>query len=184
MLTRDQALSMLQEYNVTPSLLRHALASEAVMGALARKLGEDENLWRLTGLLHDLDFPQTENTPELHGLEGARILADQLPEEALQAIKAHNSELNKVSPASKMDYALRCGETVTGLIQAAALMRPTGFEGMQVKSVKKKMKDKAFAANVNRDNIRQCEYCDLALDEFLELAVIAMTEIQEELLKK
>lgn len=184
MLTRDQVLSMLQEYNVTPSLLRHALASEAVMGALARKFGEDENIWRLTGLAHDLDFPQTENTPELHGLECARILADQLPEEALQAIRAHNGELNGVSPTSKMDYALRCGETVTGLIHAAALMRPTGFDGMQVKSVKKKMKDKAFAANVNRENIRQCEQCELALDEFLELAINAMAEIQEELLKK
>lgn len=174
MITRAEALRKLQENHITPSLLRHALASEAVLGALARKLGEDEQIWSLTGLLHDLDFPETEAEPARHGLLGAQILAEDLPEEALSAIKAHNGEMNGAKPETKFDYALRCGETVTGLIAAAALMRPTGYEGMAVKSIKKKMKDKAFAANVNRDNIRQCEECGLTLDEFLDLAIQAM----------
>lgn len=174
MITREEALRKLHECHVTPSLLRHALASEAVLGALARKLGEEEELWSMTGLLHDLDFPETEAEPARHGLLGAQLLAGDLPEAALCAIKAHNGEMNGATPETKFDYALRCGETVTGLIAAAALMRPAGYEGMAVKSIKKKMNDKAFAANVNRDNIRQCEKCGLALDEFLDLAISAM----------
>ena len=104
----------------------------------------------------------------------ADILSGKLPEEALAAIRAHNGEMNGTMPQSRFDYALRCGETVTGLIGAAARMRPTGLEGMEPKSIRKKMKDKAFAASVNRDNIRQCADAGLELDEFLALAIEAM----------
>lgn len=180
MITRNDALELLETRHVTPSLLRHALASEAVMRALARRFGENEELWGLTGLLHDLDFPETESAPGRHGLLGAELLARHLPDTALDAIRAHNGEMNGCAPATQFDYALRCGETVTGLIAAAALMRPTGYGGMQVKSVKKKMKDKAFAASVNRENIRECEKAGLALDDFLALAVEAMAKLAEE----
>ena len=141
MISRDEALALLAENHVQAGLLQHSIASEAVMRALAREFGEDEELWSLTGLLHDVDYPATEATPEKHGLE-----------------------------------ALRCGETITGLISAAALMRPTGYEGMEVKSIKKKMKDKAFAASVCRDNIRQCEQAGLPLDAFLALSIAAMRD--------
>lgn len=174
MLTRQQALDLLAQNNITPSLLRHAEASEAVMRALAAHFGEDEELWGITGLLHDLDYPATEACPQNHGVTGAALLAGLLPEQALAAIRAHNSEHNGVQPRTKLDYALRCGESVTGLIAAAALMRPTGYEGMQVKSIKKKLKDKAFAANVSRENIRQCEDAGIPLDDFLGLAIKAM----------
>lgn len=181
MISREEALALLAENHVQAGLLQHSIASEAVMRALAREFGEDEELWGLTGLLHDVDYPATEATPEKHGLEGARLLEGKLPEEALTAIRAHNGEMTGVAPSSAFDYALRCGETVTGLVVTAALVRPTGMEGMQASSLKKKMKDKAFAASVNRDCIRQCSELGLELGDFLTLAIGAMAEIDEEL---
>lgn len=150
---REDAVALLKARGATDSLMRHALATEAVMHALAERLGSDAGLWSRTGLLHDLDYPETESVPEKHGLLAAELLSGFLPDDALRAIRAHNGEANGCLPETAFDYALRCGETVTGLIAATALMRPTRYDGMSVKSVKKKMKDKAFAANVNRANI-------------------------------
>lgn len=178
MIEKVEALKLLADNNVGQSLLQHSLASEAVMRALAKNLGEDEELWGMAGLLHDIDFPATESRPEQHGLNGAEILAGILPEEALTAIRAHNGEMNGASPATRLDFALRCSESVTGIISAAALMRPTGYEGMESKSIKKKMKSKAFAANVNRENIMECEKAGISLDQFLALAIGAMANMQ------
>lgn len=177
MLAREDALVLLEEGKATSSLMKHALASEAVLRDLAAKLGENEELWALTGLLHDLDFPATENSPERHGLDAAARLASLLPDEALRAIEAHNAEANGSTPKTALDFALRCGESVTGLVSAAALVRPSGYEGMEAKSLKKKMKDKAFAASVSRANIRECEKIGLSLDEFLTLAIAAMSRL-------
>ena len=176
MIDRSEALARIADSGAPPSLVRHALASEAVMRSLADRLGADADLWAMTGLLHDLDYPATESRPERHGLEAASQLERDLPAEALQAIRAHNGEMNGTSPQSVFDYALRAGETVTGLIAAAALMRPGRYDGMSVKSIKKKMKDKAFAASVNRANIAQCQDAGLDLDEFLAIAIQAMAE--------
>lgn len=174
MLTRSEALDLLAESGASDSLMRHSLASEAVMAALAERLGADAGLWAMAGLLHDLDFPETEAAPERHGLLAAEKLEGALAQEALDAIRRHNGELNGCQPQSQFDYALRCGETITGLIAAAALMRPTRYEGMSVKSIKKKIKDKAFAANVSRANIAECGRAGLELDDFLALAIAAM----------
>lgn len=179
MIDRENALKLLAENGATPSLLQHARASEAVMRALAARFDEDVEIWGLTGLLHDLDFPETAENPARHGLDSADMLQGQLPDDALQAIRAHNGEMNGCEPGTRFDYALRCGETVTGLISAAALMRPAGYEGMETKSIRKKMKDNAFAHNVCRANIRQCENAGLELDEFLGLAIRAMAEMKE-----
>lgn len=181
MIHRIEALKLLSDQHTPESLLHHALAAEAIMRALARHWGEDEELWGLTGLLHDLDYPSTAAKPERHGLDSSEQLQGLLPEEALAAIRAHNGEMNGAAPKSRFDYALRCGETVTGLISAAARMRPTGLDGMEPKSIKKKMKDKAFAAGVNRENIRQCSEAGLELDEFLALAIAAMQAKASEL---
>ncbi len=175
MLQRENALQLLDQYRPEPHMRQHALASEAVMRAVARHFDENEELWGLTGLLHDLDYPMTKDSPEKHGLLAVELLDKRLPPEALAAISAHNSECTGVEPRTKMDFALRASETITGLITAAALMRPTGMEGMQPKSLKKKMKDKAFAANVNRERIMECERMGVPLDEFLGLAIAAMT---------
>lgn len=175
MFSRDQALDLIRQQNPEQHMIQHATASEAVMRALARHFGEDEDLWGMTGLVHDVDFPHTKENPERHGLMAEELLADCMPTEAVAAIKAHNSECTGVMPESRLDYALRAAETVTGMVTAAALVRPTGMEGMEAKSLKKKMKDKAFAAAVNRDRIRECEKIDLSLDEFLALAIRAMS---------
>lgn len=174
MIQRKEALELLAQQGISASLLQHSLASEAVLRALARHFGEDEEAWGLTGLLHDLDYPATAEHPERHGLDGAELLAEKLPEPCLYAIRSHNGELTGCAPISRLDYALRCGETATGLISAAARMRPNGFDGLEPKSIKKKMKDKAFAASVSRDNIRQCADAGLELDVFLALAIAAM----------
>ena len=174
MITRTEALELVRE--ACPGQLRqHALASEAVLRALAARLGEDEEVWGLTGLLHDIDYQETQSDPALHGLRGPERLEGRLPEYALRAIRAHNSECTGVKPESALDFALRCGETVTGLIVTAALVRPTRMEGLGASSLKKKMKDKAFAASVNRETIRECAALGLELDAFLTLAIEALT---------
>ncbi len=180
-ITRPEALELLHAHTTEEFLIQHALASEAILQALAAHLGEDEAVWGMAGLLHDVDYSKTAQTPEKHGLVGCEMLADKLPEEALAAIRAHNGEMNGHMPQSTLDYALRCGESVTGLIVTAALVRPTGIMGMEAKSLKKKMKDKAFAASVSRENIRQCEKIGLDLDSFLKLSIAAMTEKAQEL---
>ncbi|WP_029897097.1 HDIG domain-containing metalloprotein [Desulfohalovibrio reitneri] len=182
MLDRDDALRLMRERIADENTRRHCLASEAVLRALAERLGHDPELWGLTGLLHDLDYAETHDAPERHGLAAAGALEGKLPEEAVAAIKLHNCERNACGePSSELDWALRCGETVTGLITAAALVRPNGMEGMKAKSLKKKMKDKAFARSVSRGNIQECEKLGLDLSEFLTLSVAAMTPLAGEL---
>jgi putative nucleotidyltransferase with HDIG domain len=176
MLTREQALELLQAHVPQKNLMNHSLESEAVLRALAREKGQDEEVWGMTGLLHDLDYPGVADTPEEHGMVGADMLEGQLPAEALHAIRAHN-DMTGIKPETDLDFALRCGETVTGLIHTAALVRPTRMQGMKAKSLKKKMKDKAFAASVNRDTIRECDKIGLELGAFLTLAIGAVAEI-------
>lgn len=138
MIKRDEALKLLADQGTPVSLLQHALAAEAIMRTLARRFGEDEDMWGLTGLLHDLDYPATAEAPERHGLESATMLTGKLPEEALAAIRAHNGEMNGAAPQCRFDYALRCGETVTGLISAAARMRPQAWKAWSPKASRKR----------------------------------------------
>ena len=177
MLTRDEALELLKNSNPDENLMAHALETEAVMRNLAIEKGNDPELWGLTGLLHDLDFPQTKDSPQEHGLISARELEGKLPQEALHAIRAHNEEMNGTKPESDLDFALRCGETVTGLISANALVRPQRMQGMKPKSLKKKMKDKSFAANVNRERLQECQKLDMDMDRFLTIAINSISEI-------
>ncbi|MFZ5426528.1 MAG: HDIG domain-containing metalloprotein [Thermodesulfobacteriota bacterium] len=178
MITREEALDLVSAQNPEEHMILHALQTEAVMRALAARLGRDQDLWGMTGLVHDLDYPATKEAPERHGLESAAMLEGKLPAEAVRAITAHNGEMTGVGPETELDFGLRCGETVTGMIHAAALMRPTGYEGLAAKSVKKKMKDKAFARSVRRENIMECEKAGVPLDEFLTLAIGAMAGVK------
>lgn len=183
MLDREAGLQLLRAQNPEPGLLRHALAAEAVLRALAARLGEDEELWGLAGLLHDLDYPLTADNPAAHGYLGADMLEGKLPPQALHAVRAHNCRADDPDnqPAARLDWALRCGETVTGLISAAALVRPAGLEGLRAASLNKKMKDKAFAASVCRETLRECDRLGLELNDFLNLAVAAMAPLAPEL---
>ncbi len=180
MITRDEAYALLKQHIPDAALVVHCVESEAVLGALARRLGKDEALWSLTGLLHDLDYATTKDNHARHGLDSADLLAGKLPEEAITAIRAHNGEHTGVAPATDLDFALRCGETVTGLIHTAALVRPTRLEGMEAKSLKKKMKDKAFAASVSRETIGQCEKLGLDQAEFFTLAIAAVASVADQ----
>lgn len=181
MISREDALALLRAQNPNPGLLAHGLQTEAVMAAMAARLGHDAQLWGVTGLLHDLDYPAMAKTPERHGLALRELLPPgALPQEALDAIAAHNDEHTGHAPATPFDFALRCAESVTGIISAAALVRPDRMSGMAPKSIKKKMKDKAFAANVRRDNILECDKAGLSLDEFLTLAIAAMAAVAAE----
>ena len=177
MISRDEALTMLLAESPEAHMVHHALQSEAVMRELAQHFSEDQDVWGLAGLLHDIDYPHTKDTPEQHGVMAMKLLKDALPQEALDAIKAHNSEYTDHPPATRLDYALRCAETVTGLVATNALVRPQGMEGMKPKSLTKKMKDKAFAASVDRDRIRECENIDLELGPFFQIAINAITPI-------
>ena len=180
MITRDEALALLEAFQHHGSQLHHALETEAVMQGLAHKKGHDPELWGLTGLLHDLDFPQTKDNPAEHGPVGAKELEGKLPAEALHAIQAHNSECTGVMPETELDFALRCGETVTGLVSANALVRPEGMEGMKPKSLKKKMKDKHFAANVSRERILECEKIGLDPGEFFQISIERIAAITDQ----
>ncbi|MBU1249127.1 MAG: HDIG domain-containing protein [Proteobacteria bacterium] len=179
MITRDEAFALLQEKVQEPQQISHAIEAEAVMRGLAAKLGRDVELWGITGLLHDLDYATTKDDMTRHGLDSAEVLQGKLPQEAVEAIKRHN-EMNGNQPKAELDFALRCGETVTGLIHTNALVRPTRMEGMNPKSLKKKMKDKAFAAAVNRDTIRECEKIGLDLGEFFQLSIDAITSVADQ----
>jgi len=179
MLTRDEAFTLLTKHVPEAQLITHSLESEAVLTALARRLGKDETLWGITGLLHDLDYATTKDKAERHGLDSADLLAGMLPEEALTAIRAHNGERTGIAPSTDLDFALRCGETVTGLIHTNALVRPARLEGMDAKSLKKKMKDKAFAASVCRETIGECQKLGLEQAEFFTIAVAAVAGIAD-----
>ncbi len=182
MLNRNQGLELLNQNIQEDNLIKHCLATEAVMRRLAHEFGANQEIWSLTGLLHDLDYSLTQEEPSRHGIQSASMLQDKLPPEAVQAIKRHAAELNQAeSPSTTLDYALRCSETVTGLIMAAALVRPDRLAGMTAKSLKKKMKDKAFAAAVNRDLIKEHEKLGLDQNQFLSIAIEAMQEVASDI---
>jgi len=182
-LSRDQALSLLHEYVKNDKMLAHSYASEAVMKALARRLGQDEDKWGLAGLLHDLDIEQVGGDLTVHGLGAVKILTEKgIDPEIIDAIAMHNEMATKKSRETVFQHALAAGETVTGLIMATALVYPDKkLAGVKVKSVTKRMKEKAFAASVNRDNIRECERIGIPLDEFVQISLTAMQERSEQL---
>ncbi|MFQ5746094.1 MAG: HD domain-containing protein [Gemmatimonadota bacterium] len=155
---REQALALMHEYTPSEKLRRHMLGVEAAMRAYARKQGADEDLWGLTGLLHDFDYERWPNDGHAadreHPSEGVRILRDLgYPEEMCRAILAH-AEYTGVEPDGAMARTLRAVDELTGFIVACSLVRPNGITDLTPKSVKKKMKDRAFAAAVDREAIR------------------------------
>lgn len=182
-MTRDEALHLLGLHIQTQTLRNHCLATEAVMRELAARLGQDEQLWGILGLLHDLDFEYTRDNPAAHGLQTVQLLAPyQLPESALNAILRHNAEALQLQRETLLDYALTCAETVTGLIVAAALVHPDKkLQSVKAGSVRKRMKSKDFARNVSREHIALCEQLDIPLTDFIELSLGAMTTISDQL---
>ncbi|MFQ6099427.1 MAG: HDIG domain-containing metalloprotein, partial [Armatimonadota bacterium] len=153
--TRDEAFALLTEYTKNPNLIKHALGVEAAMRAYARKFGEDEDEWALVGLLHDFDYERWPD-PADHPSKGAEILAQRgYPEHVIRAIKSHASYLG-LTRQTPLEKALFAVDELVGFIVAVALVRPTkSIMDVKVSSVKKKLKQKAFAAAVNREEILQ-----------------------------
>lgn len=179
---RQSAFELVCEYTESESLRRHMLSVEVAMRAYARKWDEDETKWAVVGLLHDFDYERWPNPPE-HPLKGAAILADRgYPDEVIYAIKSHADYLDDCPRVSRLDKTLYACDELAGLISACAHVRPTGIHGMQAKSVRKKMKQKSFAAAINRDDlIRGAEDLGVDLNEHIQFVIDAMIEIADEL---
>lgn len=182
MITRKEAQMLLEKHIGSENMRKHCYASEAVMRALARRLGKDEEEYGIAGLLHDIDVEITNADPNTHGPFAANLLEGKITPEALDAIVMHNEVATGKERFTAFQHALAAGETITGLITATALVYPDKkVASVRVKSITKRMKEKAFAASVKRENILECEKIGLTLDEFAELSLTAMQEISEKI---
>ncbi|NLI53697.1 MAG: HDIG domain-containing protein [Clostridiales bacterium] len=180
--TRQDALNTLQTYTKSDALLRHAYAVEGVMRYFARELGEDEEYWGIVGLLHDVDYEQW---PQEHLQVAPRLLREAgFGEDVVHAVLAHGWGLcSDVKPERKMEIVLYTIDELTGLITAAAYMRPSrSVMDMEVSSVKKKFKDKGFAAGVDRDVIKNgCELLGMPLEDVIQKSILGMRDVHEAL---
>jgi putative nucleotidyltransferase with HDIG domain len=180
--TRDDAWALVCEWISSDSLRKHVLGVEAAMRAYARKGGENEELWGITGLVHDLDyerFPDLETGHPRHAL--AELEARGYPQEVIDAVAGHAEFLGvaRETPLAKTLFAV---DELSGFIAACALVRPTGIAGMTPKSVRKKLKQPSFAAKVDRDQIRRgIEELDVDEGEHIQFVIAAMAERAEEL---
>jgi len=180
--TREDAWKLFCEWTQSDSLRKHVLGVEAAMRAYARKSGEDEELWAVTGIVHDLDYeryPDLDTGHPRHAIEELRRLG--YPDEVVDAVAGHATFLN-VPRETSMAKTLFAVDELSGFIAACALVRPTGIHGMTPKSVKKKLKQPSFAAAVNRDEVRQgAEELGIDFDEHLSTVIAAMEENAAEL---
>jgi putative nucleotidyltransferase with HDIG domain len=176
--TRERAWETLTEYTKSDALLRHALGVEACMGFYARQFGEDEELWRSVGLLHDFDY-ELHPTLDLHPQEGAPILREQgYPDVVVEAVLSHAEHLAMPRDTMLKKTLFACDE-LSGFVHAVALVRPTGLDGLEPKSVKKKLKQPSFAAGVHRDEVYAgAEGLGLDLDEHIRNVISALQEAE------
>ncbi|MEA1985971.1 MAG: HD domain-containing protein [Candidatus Marinimicrobia bacterium] len=186
-ITYTEAKELFNKYLKTEYLRFHSRESEVIMRKLANRLGEDEEMWGITGLLHDLDLDLIDGDYRKHGFKTVDILFDEgyiLPQ-ITTAIISHveGIEGNVVKRETKLDYCLASAENLTGLISAYVLMRPDKkIAGVKAKSIKKKFKSKSFAEKVNREFIEDItKVTDLELNDFFQLAIDAMAEIADEI---
>ena len=179
--TREEALALFRKYNKSESLYHHALSVEAVMREAAERYGEDPEFWGIVGFLHDIDW---ESFPEEHCHKAPQLLAEiNAPEELVHAVCSHGYGLvTDVKPEKMMEKMLFTVDELTGLITATALMRPEKMKGISVKSIRKKWKDKSFAAGVNRGVIEKgCEMLGMETGDIIQLAIDGMTRIAPEI---
>jgi putative nucleotidyltransferase with HDIG domain len=179
---REAALALLCQYNQNQALIHHALAVEAVMRYLARKKGLDEEQWGIIGLIHDLDYEQF---PEEHCHRTKTILEEQgWPEDFIRAVLSHGWGLcNEVEPKTELEKTLYTIDELTGLVAAAALVRPSkSVQDLEAKSVKKKWKQKSFAAGVNREIIEKgALMLGVEIDELIQDVIMGMREVAHEI---
>jgi len=179
--TREQAWETLTKYTQSEALRRHALAVEASVAAYARKFGEDEELWRVTALLHDFDY-EMHPTLDKHPQDGAPILREEgYPEEVVEGVLSHAEHLG-LPRDTPMKKALFACDELSGFIHACGLVRPDGIETLEPKSVRKKLKQPSFASGVNRDDVyKGAELLEVELDDHIAFVTEAMRPIAGEL---
>ena len=186
-ITREKAIEILKSYNKSEQDLIHYFESEVVMKELAERLGKNSEYWAMLGLLHDIDWGITKDKTELHLTKVSEILRPiGFDEEFINIILSHGYgfpellHLKDKQRIEKIQHALAASETITGLIHAYALMRNKRISDMEVNGLKKKFKDKTFAAKVDREIIKECENLGLTLDEFFDISIRAIKNIKEE----
>lgn len=177
---RDEALALVREKTEKETTVRHLISVEGVMRRLARHFGEDEHTWGLVGLFHDLDQDQTHDDPQRHAYQAAEWLREAgADERVVTGVLAHAHEEHRTD---RMTQAVVHADAVAGLLVAAALVRPEKAQGMKLSSVKKKLKDKAFAPGVNRDEILEAEEkLGVPLDEFFALGIEGLQSVAPEI---
>ena len=181
-MNREDALQLMHEYTKGEGLRSHMLAVECAMRAYARSWGEDEEKWGIVGLLHDFDYERWPDPPD-HPLKGSEILQQRgYPPDVIYAIKSHADYLTDCPRISRLDKTLYACDELAGFISAVAKVRPDGMLGMKASSVLKKLKQKSFAASVNRDDIRRgAEDLNLELKEHTQFVVDAMAAAADEI---
>jgi putative nucleotidyltransferase with HDIG domain len=179
--SREQAWETLTRYTKSEALLRHALAVEAAVRAYARRFGEDEELWGVVALLHDFDY-EIHPTLDEHPQDGAPILRQEgYPEEVVEAVLSHAEHLAMPRDTQLKKTLFACDE-LAGFVHACGLVRPTGLDGLEPKSVKKKLKQPSFAAGVHRDEVYAgAELLGVELDDHIRTVVVAMQPIAADL---
>jgi putative nucleotidyltransferase with HDIG domain len=177
---RNEALALLKKHMNNKNMIKHCIAVEGEMIALAQHFGEDEELWGLTGLLHDIDYEETNADPELHAELGAQMLEkENMPAELVHAVRAHN---DKAPIKSRLDRALFAADPLSGLIVAAALMHPEKkLSAMDAGFILRRFKEKSFAAGANRDQIKTCSELNLSLEGFITICLKGMVDKADEL---
>ncbi|MGM0406147.1 MAG: HDIG domain-containing metalloprotein [Thermoplasmatota archaeon] len=182
MISRREALEMMEENIDTINLRKHCLAVAHIMKALAGELGQDRKKWEILGLVHDLDYEETKDDPEEHALRSAEMVKGKVPTDVVRAVKSHNHQHTGVEPETDMENALIAADAISGLVVATALVMPNSkLEEARPESVEKKFDDSTFAKNIDRDRILYCEKIDMSRHEFIELSLEALREIDEEL---
>ncbi len=179
-MNREEAEKLVQENVKNQNLIKHMLATEEVMRHLAKKFIEDEEIWGLAGLLHDIDYDETYDKPEIHGLKSAQLLREkEIDERIIRAIKGHADKEERIT---KMDKALYAVDPLTGFLVACALMTPEKkLASLTSSFALRRFKEKAFAKGANRDQIRSCEEIGLSLEEFISIGIKAMQGIADKL---
>ncbi len=182
-ISRERALELIHNHIKNKNMVKHSLAAEAVLRAVAARLGEDEEKWGMAGLLHDLDVEITNPDLSDHGLKTVEILSEEgVGSDIIEAIRLHNEKAHNDRRSTPFHHALAAGETITGLIMATTLVYPDKkLASVKPKSIIKRMKARQFAASVNRDVIMECEKIGLPIGEFAELSLKAMQSISNEL---
>jgi len=181
-MNREEALDLVKSKIQNQNLVKHCLAVEVCMQALARHFNEDQEKWSLAGLLHDIDYEETKDNPEKHSIIGAEMLEKMgLDKEITEAIKTHN-EIHGIKPETKMAKALFSVDPLTGLIVAATLVLSSRkIADLTVQNVLHRFKAKGFARGANREIISKCSEIDLNLEEFIDICLRAMQGISREL---